>query len=169
VGVGVSLVLAFALAWDNPTQISGDALQEDWEDLGFPSRPLVSGVALAVTDGVPIVAVVHFQPLVGNRGKVQRLPGGAAWEEIGDFPAVPGGLPRPAIVLTSTGEAVVAFTGSDERLSETRRNGSTWDDLGNPSGGAASSPWLALDSGDVPVVAFIDNADDYVYVVKSIR
>ena len=164
-----------------------------WPELGLgsgtaggvsndPSSSYSPSIAMDV-DGNPLVAW-HNHTSAGTDIYVRRW-NGTSWEEVGNGSATGTGISnnstgstKPSIAVGNDSKPVVAWQdndGQDDEIYVRRWNGSSWEEVGNgsASGGgisgnstASTSPSVAIDSSNHPVVAWQDNdgADNEIYV-----
>lgn len=154
-----------------------------WEELGgsasgngIATGPMPGGLALALDGGGnPLVAWVQQVPPSGFQIYLKRWDG-TQWAELGNS-ASSGGLSngvscsQVCLAVDSIGNPVVAWVDSNpnDTIFLRRWDGLQWSELGgsgsgggvNNDGKSSFSPYMALDSGDRPVLCWSTNGNVY--------
>lgn len=160
---------------------SADSIPEDyyfWDYLGTLGQGWVTPYAIAIdpSDNQPIVVFVDMAN--GHKAQVMKLSAGGAWTDLG-IPS-PHLADHPCIVIDpSDNKPIVVFQEDTTPPTAPTRvmkwsTGTTWTDLGYPSGvgaitlGSTRHPAIALDPADnKPIVVFVDANNGYRPQVKK--
>lgn len=131
----------------------------EWTGVGLPGQ----ASTLSVQSQLRMTVAPNGDVLVaapGGQGVDVKRWNGSAWSLVGELET--SGSDRFSLVVDAQSNPMIAFTsGSGMELTVKRWNGTAWQPVG-PTGivdGPAQGLRLAVDAGDLPVVAFVDGAN----------
>ena len=145
---------------------------EIWDSVYEPSIAFDS-------NNIPYVAFVDNNDTASSYELTVMKFNGTSWETVGTPRIAPAGIEEirdPKIVIDSSNVPYVTFgveENEEYKVSVMKYDGSSWVSVGTPTfnfGNDARDPSIALDSNDVPYIAFLDKNtttyDDSISVMK---